>query len=159
MPLQAHVFPALFRPLTPGTAGEAVASDQESSCFNHPQKRAVVPCDSCGRFLCALCDLELDGRHLCPTCVESGAKKGKLANLQRERVLCDRMALMLAALPLLMWPVTVITAPATLYLVLRYWNAPRSITSVSRARFVVAAVLAALQILGWIIVVAMIIRA
>ena len=156
-PQQLFVFPALFRPLVPGEAGEQVLSETESSCFYHPQKRAVVPCDGCGRFLCALCDLELDNRHLCPTCLETGKKKGKIAKLQRERVLYDRMALMLAGLPLLMWPFTFVTAPAALFLVCRYWNAPLSITSASRARFVVAGLLAVVQVLLWTAVVVMLI--
>src|SRR5437016_10234951 len=75
-PLQVEVFPAFFRPITVGRDGEALLVDTESSCFYHPQKKASVPCDACGRFLCALCDCELHGQHYCPTCLETGRKKG-----------------------------------------------------------------------------------
>lgn len=149
-PSQVFVFPSLFRPLTAGAPGEQVQAETESSCFYHPQKRAVVPCDSCGRFLCSLCDLELNQRHLCPSCFESGKKKGKVANLERERVLYDRIALLLAAVPLLMWPATVLTAPVTLFIVIRYWRAPLSLVSRTRIRFIIAGLLALLQIAGWV---------
>src|SRR5678815_2855123 len=54
-PLQIEVFPALFRRFTPGRAGETIIEESDASCFYHPQKKAVVPCEGCGRFLCALC--------------------------------------------------------------------------------------------------------
>src|SRR5258708_17744559 len=80
--LQIEVFPAVLRPPGPGASGEAVVTDGEASCFYHPAKRAVVPCDSCGRFLCAVCDVEMDGQHLCPGCIESGRKKGRMVKLE-----------------------------------------------------------------------------
>src|SRR5437868_4454851 len=72
--LYVDVFPALFRPVATGKSGETVLVEGESTCFYHPQKKAIVPCDLCGRFLCALCDLELGGQHLCPSCLESGRR-------------------------------------------------------------------------------------
>ena len=54
VPLQVEVFPALFRRINPGSSGEAILVEGESSCFYHPQKKAVIPCQGCGRFLCAL---------------------------------------------------------------------------------------------------------
>src|SRR5580658_9311534 len=103
VPLQTEVFPALFRKIGPGQAGEAIMIEGESSCFYHPQKKAVVPCDSCGRFLCALCDCQLHGQNLCATCLESGKTKGKIKSLNNERTLYDSIALSLAILPLLIF--------------------------------------------------------
>ena len=64
--VQVEVFPALFRPFTPGKTGEPIVLDGESSCFYHAQKKAAAVCSACGRFLCALCDCELSGQHICP---------------------------------------------------------------------------------------------
>src|SRR5882672_11172949 len=72
IPIQVEVFPAFFKPVEPGSAGETILVEGEASCFYHPKKRASVPCGSCGRFLCALCDVELKGGHICPTCLETG---------------------------------------------------------------------------------------
>ena len=149
--VQVLMFPALSRPARGGTAGLAAAGEGEAACFYHAQKRAVVPCDGCGRFLCALCDMELNGQHLCPACFETGRKKGRLAGLDNRRTLYDSLALTLALFPLLLWPTTLVTAPASLFVALRYWKAPGSLVRHSRARLVAALVLALLQIAGWVI--------
>lgn len=150
-PIQVRVFPALFRELAAGSVGERVLADGEASCFHHPEKKAVLPCDGCGRFLCALCDVELNGQHLCPACIEGGRRKGKLATLENKRVLYDRMALYAATLPaLILWP-SLLGAPIALFLVIRYWKEPCSLVRPSKWRFVVAAVLALLQIFAWVV--------
>ncbi len=148
-PIQVDVFPSFFRPPDIGSSGEKVLFEGEASCFYHTEKKAVVPCDGCGRFLCALCDIELNDQHLCPACLESGKKKGKLKNLENKRVLYDRMALLAATIPLiLVWP-SLIAAPAALYVSFRYWKEPCSLVRPSKWRFVLASVLALLQIMGW----------
>jgi len=149
--LQTLVFPAFFRGTAPGQAAENLLVEGESSCFYHPQKKAVIPCGSCGRFLCALCDVELNGQHLCPTCLERGQEKRTLTSLENHRVRHGHIALLVALLPILVWPLTFFTAPATLYLVARHWNSPGSIVGSSKVPFVLAALLALLQIAGWII--------
>ena len=150
-PLQVEIFPALFRRAAVGRDGEAVLVETESTCFYHPQKKAVLPCEACGRFLCVLCDCELHGKHYCPACLEVGRKKRKIKSLETERTLYDSLALSLAVLPLLMFYLTFITAPAALYMALRYWNAPRSIVHRSKIRLVLAITFASLQIIGWVI--------
>ena len=148
-PVQVEVFPALFRPIAQGRHGEALLLETESSCFYHPQKKASVPCDGCGRFLCALCDCELHGKHFCPGCLETGRKKGKIKSLENARTLYDSVALSLSLLPLLIFYLTLFTAPAALYVAIRYWNAPRSIVHRTRIRYIFAIILALLQIGGW----------
>ncbi len=158
-PLQVEIFPVFFRGVAPGQGGEAILVEGESSCFYHPQKKAVLPCDGCGRFLCALCDCELHGQHFCPACLEVGRKKGKIKSLENERVLYDSIALSLAILPLLMAYFTILTAPMALYVAIRYWNAPRSIVHRTRSRLVLAISFAALELLGWGLVLYFIFRA
>ena len=149
VPVQVEIFPALFRPPVRGCGGAALMVEGESSCFYHPQKQAVVPCQGCGRFLCALCDCELQGEHFCPACLEVGRQKGRITRLENQRTLYDGIALSLAVLPLLIFYFTIITAPIALFIAIRYWNAPRSIVHRTRIRFVLAIVLTALEILGW----------
>lgn len=143
----------MFRPPEFGSVGEKLTSAEEAACFYHPQKRASVPCDSCGRFLCALCDVQLHGQHLCPACIQSGAKKGKIKNLENERKLYDNMALGLAFawITLLGAYFTFITAPMAIYISIRRWNTPMSILPRhSKLRFVIAILLALGQIVGWV---------
>ncbi|HTR42988.1 MAG TPA: hypothetical protein VMH87_15345 [Pseudomonadales bacterium] len=154
VPLRGEVFPALFRKFSASQSGEAIIVEGESSCFYHPQKKAVLPCDSCGRFLCALCDCQLQGKHFCPTCLEAGRTKGKIKSLENQRTLYDSIALALAIYPLitvLLYMITVITAPMALFVAIRYWKAPLSIVRRTRIRFIVAILIALLTIAGWII--------
>jgi hypothetical protein len=152
VPVQVQVFPALFRTTQAGQSGETIMVEGESSCFYHPQKKAVLPCDGCGRFVCALCDCMIDGRHFCPACLEAGRSKGKIKSLENERTLYDNIALALAVLPLVIVPLiyfTIVTAPMTLYVAIRYWKAPSSILPRTKVRFIAAIVISALQIGGW----------
>ena len=148
-PLQVFVFPALTHGLSLGSAGERLENQDEASCFYHPQKKATLVCEHCGRLLCALCDIEVDNKHICPQCVETGAKKKKLKGLEHHRTLYDSIALGLSLLPLLMWPATLITAPIALYVAIRYWKAPTSIVRRTKFRLVLAILFASLQIIGW----------
>ena len=150
-PVQVQTFPALFAEKTSGSIGESLMSEEEAGCFYHPNKRAVVHCQHCGRFLCALCDIELHGEHLCSSCLEAGKKKGRLQNLENHRTLYDSIALRLSLYPLLIFYLTLFSAPATIFVAIRYWNAPGSIVRRSKARFVVAIIIAALEIVGWVL--------
>lgn len=150
--LQIAVFPAFFKPRTGGAAAEAVVDENEASCYNHPQKRAAVVCDSCGRFVCALCDLELKGQHMCPECLEKGVKKKKITDLETRRFLYDTLSLQLAFGPIIIpifFFVTCITAPAALFVTIRYWKQPLGLLRRSRWRFIVAATAAVVQIGLW----------
>lgn len=150
--VQVEVFPALFRRFTPGRAGESVLVEGQSTCFFHPQKKAAVPCESCGRFLCALCDCELRGQHLCPTCLEMGAKKGKIKHLENQRTLYDNIALALVVYPAVtvvgLW-LAILTAPPALFIAIRHWKASLGIGHRSRVRYVVAIVLALAELVVW----------
>jgi hypothetical protein len=93
--------------------------------------------------------VEFNGLHLCPSCLEIGKKKRKIRNLENHRTLYDNIALSTAFFPLFaIWP-TVVTAPTALFLVIRYWKAPTSIVSRTKLRFVLAFIIAGLQVVGW----------
>lgn len=149
VPLQVEVFPALFRPAATGQQAQPVLTEGESSCFFHPQKTAVRPCDGCGRFLCALCDCELNQQHFCPACLESGKTKGRIKSLANQRTRNDLMALWLAIVPLLIFYLTIITAPMTLFIAIRYWRAPQSLVHKTHFWFTLAIIIALLEIAGW----------
>jgi len=148
--LRADVFPAHFVSLEPGAAPESIVVEGDAGCFYHPSKRAVLVCDACGRFLCSLCEVELGGRRLCAGCVEGQRQRGGLDVLETERTLYDRIALSLAVYPLLIFYFTLVTAPAAIYVALRYWRAPGSLVGGTKARFVAAIVISLAQITGWV---------
>lgn len=147
-PVRAAVFPAIASAAV-GALPSALQGETEASCFYHPQSRATVPCQQCGRFLCALCDLEVGARHICPRCFE------KTEIVEPRRTMYDSMALALSTLPaLLFWP-ALICAPWALFLVVRRWSAPSSIVPRTKIRFVLAALFAVSEIGFFIFVVYM----
>jgi hypothetical protein len=147
-PLRAAVFPAITN-YTLGVSPSALEGETEASCFYHPQSRAIVPCQQCGRFLCALCDLEVDGRHVCPRCFE------RTETVEPRRMMYDSLALAISTFPMLLfWP-ALVGAPWALFLVFRRWSAPSSIVPRTKIRFVLAALFAAAEIAFFIFVVYM----
>ena len=141
--LEVMTFPAFYRATPTGKAGEPVVVDGESACFYHPRKRAHVPCDGCGRFLCELCDMQLHGQHLCPPCLESGKKNKKIVALEDSRMLYGQQALVLSLLPLC------ITGLAAIFMALRYWKTPESLVAPSRATKPAALIFGSLQTLAF----------
>ena len=151
--VKVEVFPAHFRALERGSSGEALVVDSHASCFYHPQKQAEVVCMSCGRFICSLCDVEVEGQHLCPPCLEISHKGGKLKSLESRRVLNDTVALHLVLLSILIFYVSFITAPLALYWAIKHRNTPSSILRRTRLQWYLAVILSSLIILGWIVLV------
>ena len=155
-PVRVVAFPALIRANLEGTRAQTIILDDESSCYYHSTKKATVPCDACGRFLCSLCDVELGGRHLCPSCVESGQTKAKIEGMTHQRVQYDAISFDLAFVPVLLffmcWPAVVVTAPLSIYFAVRHWRTPLSILPRVRWRFVLAFGGAALEILAAVLV-------
>ena len=149
--LRVDVFPAINRSLPVGQAGAALQVDKEAGCFYHPRKKAVVPCGTCGRFLCALCDVSLNGQHLCPACLEKGKTQRKIKNLENHRTCYDSVALLVATVSILIYWFTIFTAPIVIYLTVRHWKSPSSIIPRTKVRFILAFIIAAVQIAGWVL--------
>lgn len=140
-PVEMLVFPALYRPLTAQVTKGELAMDGEAVCFYHAQKKAVVACESCGRYICALCDVEFNQQHVCPTCLETGARKKNIQNLERVRTLHGRQAFFLSVIPVLL------TGPIAVFMAIRYWNVPGSLVTPRRWYTRVALVFGILQTL------------
>ncbi len=146
--LEVWAFPALWQGPAAATPGEALSVEGEAACFYHPHKRAAVVCDGCGRYLCALCDVPLGDAHYCPGCLETGKRKPTAASLDTQRTLWDQIALSVAILPMLIFYVTIVTAPIAIVVAIRHWKTPGSLVRRSRWRFVVAMAIGAVQLLG-----------
>jgi len=153
------LFPAFLAPTNAPVVREPVLDAGEASCFYHPQSRAVAPCDHCGRYLCDLCRIDWGAQTFCPACVQTGQTSHTRAEMENRRMLYDSIALAVSTFPLLLFYFTLLSAPATLFIVWRYWNAPTSLLPRTRVRFVIAAIIAVLEIAGWIALVLAIIWA
>ncbi len=139
------VFPAALE-APKSSHADLVADEAEASCFYHQGKRAHVHCDSCGRFLCKLCQIELGGQNLCPTCLETGQKTRTLSRLDNQRTLYDTVALALSTIPILaVWPI-VICAPISIFITIWNWKKPLSVLPRTKVRYILAIVFALLDL-------------
>lgn len=146
-PTQIILFPAFDRPVAAGTTAEKVVMDGEATCFYHAGHRAHVPCDACGRFLCALCDLDLNGRHFCPQCLEVAMTKNTVQELERNRTRWDKIIFSLLLFPLLLCYILVpLTSLAALFLIGWKWKAPPSQVNNTRVRLVIYGAVAVLEL-------------
>jgi hypothetical protein len=153
--LETTIFPALLSKPTVTTAGSIVSSE-EAACFYHQGKQASEVCDHCGRFLCTLCSVDWAGMPLCPDCVRHTGKRNKQRGAAMVRIHYDLITLMLAILPAIFILPTLISAPATLIMVVYHWRRPCSFVEKrwhARIRLLTAASLSLLQIAGWTVLV------
>jgi len=134
------VFPVALHPPV-AAAPEAVVTGQEASCYNHAMNRAMAACDSCGRFLCALCDIEGAGGHVCPACFER-----KEEPAQHQRINYDSIALALVTLPMLLCWVPILTTPAALFFAFKFWSAPSPVFPRGKWRLWLTVLIAVLQV-------------
>ena len=123
--LEIRVWPVIRR-----NNNAATALSDQATCFFHPDKAFQACCQRCGRFVCALCDLQLGAEHVCPACfergrAESGAEASK-AEWRYRDVHYDSIALTIGWSWILIWPSIVAALPAVIFLHLKYRKAPRS---------------------------------
>lgn len=128
---------------------EAATLGEDATCFFHATNRAAAVCSGCGRLLCAVCAVDFAGQCLCPSCIAS--RPASRPDNVPSRLLWDSIALMTATLPLIVWPLTAVTAPTALGLALYGWNKPGSLVRGSRVRLILAMLFATAQLVGWTI--------
>jgi hypothetical protein len=108
----------------------ASAMPEHATCFFHPEKAFEACCQRCGRFVCALCDLQLGAEHVCPTCFERGRTESVLqggrAEWRHRDILYDSIAVTLGWGWILVWPLIIAALPATILLHVKFRKAPRS---------------------------------
>lgn len=150
---RAWVFPAMFQERD-STAGQRLLDEGQSSCMNHPQKQAVTVCDSCGKFLCALCDVEWNDEHLCTTCIQHRKQSDHAGAYRTSYTHYDSVALIIVLLSLAFMPFFGLggfLAPVTFYVAWRYWRVPWRPVPHGKWYMVLAILLANFVILIWLV--------
>ena len=146
---QIIVMQAANRSPNQGKAAENAIAD-EATCFNHPNKKAQIVCDSCGAYLCNLCDISLENSHLCPKCFQQN--RHSITTFQQEAVLYDTIAMSLALLPCLLiflWPIMPLTAIAAIVCGVIYSNKMATPYRRWGWRFWIAIILATAELSGF----------
>jgi hypothetical protein len=145
---QVRLFPAA---LARAAAPQAEAAlEGEAACFDHPAKRAAAVCQDCGRFVCQLCAIEIGAGVSCPSCVANPRGEKRQANAGDSRMLYDTWALTIPFALLVVWPLTVLSAPAALAVTVMKWKQPLSLVRRNRWRFVVGLGLSLAQGGAWL---------
>lgn len=150
--MRVLAFPALYAE-TDGDIPPAIADaagESEAGCYDHANRKATAVCDDCGRFLCALCKLEIDGRTTCPRCLAAARNSEASIRLVDQRPLLDNMALAFAVYPALLIFPSLIFAPLSLFIVFRYWKRPGGLLRNTKMRYVLAGILALIQLVIWV---------
>ena len=138
-------YPAVLSSVEKGAAAEVLVSEEHAACFNHPAKTATMHCDECGVFMCSLCDISVEGKHLCPKCFESGRKT--FSTMRPDSFLYDTLLLYITALSFLICYLSFITAPFTLAASIFYWKKVKTPYARGRWRLVVVMILSLVQLI------------
>jgi len=128
----------------------AIAGEGDARCRYLPELKAETVCDSCGALLSEKAGAHWGTKVYCLPCVhrlrdsdeieEGGGLLGKL-------LIYDNLALLLVTL---LAPLSLLTAPVALYLLIRYRKAPRGIVPRSAGRWWLALVVAVISLSLWL---------
>lgn len=129
--LHGAIFPALWESHA-DLAGHAQRADEgEAVCFFHPENRAALSCERCGRFICSVCEFSIGSRRICPSCLSSGLAGEKLPELIPWRFIWSDAALFFGIVPLFLglfvWPFIIISGATAIFLALFGWKRPGSL--------------------------------
>ena len=129
-PSCANRLQACIWPIVRQNTNAAVALSDQATCFFHPDKAFQACCHRCGRFVCALCDLQLGADHVCPACFERGRVQSSAENSKAEwryrDVLYDSIAVTVGWAWIIIWFTFVAALPTVIILHIKYRKAPRS---------------------------------
>jgi hypothetical protein len=141
-------------PKAVSTASGEQAAEGEAVCFFHPEKRAECSCERCGRFICALCDMPLAGRHLCPKCLDSS----KLPELVPSKFVGGYFSMLCGIVPIVFFPIFMgcfyvlpITGGAAIGFGLWSWRKPGSVVQGPRHGMAVLGIIGGILQIGFLI--------
>jgi len=165
----AKLLPAVYKSqlqAAPPALPEEPPAPGEAACFYNPNRRATKVCDHCGVFVSDAWAAKWGGQTVCLKCLDQLRNKEKDTRFQAKRTLWDNVALACAIGPFVLaagflmtligYPfaimcllLTFVTAPAAIFISLRFWKAPRSLVPRGPWRMISALVLGLLQVVGW----------
>ncbi len=91
-------------------------SENEASCYNHVTRKAISGCENCGRLICSVCDLEVGGKHFCPTCATSQQVVAKCDPLIHRQFCPEKAVFILGFLSLYPFCGAILFSPPALYI-------------------------------------------
>jgi len=123
---ELYLFPAAETKTSAAGRSTQSFSEDEAVCFNHESRKATVICEGCGKFLCALCDVEWEYRHLCSQCITREQAQNDNPEAKRLYYRHDVLALCFLAMTILMWFLSFVFYPVALILIVMGFRKPMS---------------------------------
>ena len=120
-------FPAITEKVESIELSSQVKLSEESACYFHEDKKAQCACSQCGRYLCALCDIEFNNEHICSSCIHSNKSKDKAGQYETKRVLHGSIALFVVFAPfatLVLYVFAFLLAPFNIIYLIVTWKKP-----------------------------------
>ena len=166
--IRAFLLPKLYQ--TGATALPSLPveapTEGEAACFYNPHRKATKVCGHCGVFVSDSWAAQWGNETVCLKCLEQLRTKNVDQRFEAGRKLWDNIALGLIVVPfviaflllctvigyvfsIMVLMLTIFTAPAAIFISLRYWNAPRSLVPRGRLRLITALLLSVLLLVGW----------
>ena len=145
-------------PFSPPAARLVVAGVAEAGpggavpCAQHAGNAAVANCSRCGVFMCALCEVRIDGRELCPACFDRLAAEGVLPSARGRLRNYRGLAFIMGLGGCGLYVFGLLTGPLTLYFAVQAQRQRRRLRETDGlATVVLAFVLGLLQIAGCLV--------
>jgi uncharacterized protein YbaR (Trm112 family) len=138
-----RVFPRLFREQV-RQVDPQIADESESSCTFFPELKAEKVCDECGCLMSSKATVVWSGEEVCLPCLYRLREEEKSPAYLPKAALNDNRAL---ALVTLLAPLSLITAPLALFLLIRNRKETGSLFPRGRWRWWTAMILS----VGWIV--------
>ncbi|MEM1441188.1 MAG: hypothetical protein AAGF67_02530 [Verrucomicrobiota bacterium] len=144
--VEIEVFPRLFRePII--RVETKIADESEAACTFFPELKAEKVCDGCGSLLSEKATIVWGEDEVCMPCLYRFREEEKSLRFLPHAILNDNRAL---ALVTILAPLSLVTAPLALILLLRHRKEKDTIFPRSRWRWWTAMVLSVFWILIWI---------
>lgn len=125
----------------------ALAGEDDARCRFLPDLKAEVVCDSCGALMSEQAAARWGAKVFCLPCVHRLRESGGGGELVAGAKIYDNLALLLVTL---LAPLSLLTAPVAIYLLIRYRRAPRGMVPRSAFRWWLALGLSLLSLLVWL---------
>lgn len=128
----------------------SIAAEADARCRYLPELKAETVCDSCGALLSQKAAAHWGEKVYCLPCVHRLRDSGAVdegGGLLGRLTIYDNLALLLVTL---LTPLSLLTAPVALYLLIRYRKAPRGLLPRSSGRWWLALGLSLISLLLWL---------
>lgn len=144
VPVTARTFPCLSKGSAPVPRG-IPAAEGDATCQFFPEVKAEVICDECGCFMSQKAAAEWGDKTLCLPCLHRLREEKSDTEFRADLKIWDNRALGLLAL----LPLTLFTAPAALFILVKFRKEPKSWIPRSSLRWWIALALTVTVLLGW----------